>query len=146
MNPDYGKATLVWKSPAFLDLLARERNLRDMGIAEAVNELESVKGPLRSLSNELWPKAEELMRRLPDKDDPTALSPKEWVDTYFKLMGQAREVEGKVESVKVRGIAEIMSGLAQKDQITSGMLETAMELLREKRALDDQRLAGVIDG
>src|SRR5512137_3519 len=76
ITQDYGQAgTKIWGNPQFLALVEKERSRRDIGIADAVAELEQVTGPLTVMGESIITKVAEIFSREPDKEDPTALSP-----------------------------------------------------------------------
>lgn len=146
LSPDYrAQRERIWEHPAFLACLQRENRRRDIGIAEAVTELEAVtgEGPLTRLDERLYELA---MRDL--DEDPEALSLKDKISLYLQPHRLRLEMEGQVSSVKEQGIEQLLARLSQSDQITSQMVDGAMQLVREYRELQDRKLAaaGIIEG
>lgn len=146
LSPDYrAQRERIWEHPAFLECLAKENRRRDIGIADAVAELEAVtgEGPLTRLDERLYELA---MRGL--DEDPEALSPKDKISLYLQTHRLRLEMEGKVASVKAQGIEQLLARLSQNQQITGAMVDGAMQLVREYRELQDRKLAaaGIIEG
>jgi hypothetical protein len=138
-----GAGKRIWGSPEFQAVLAEENRRRDLGIANAIGEIEAVKGPLMKMGDEIIEKVADIFSREPDKDDPQALSPAEYVRLGREWFHEALEVEGKLESSKRQGIEEVLDKLSKGNQVTDKMLEGAMELVREYRQMQDLKLARV---
>jgi hypothetical protein len=146
LSPDYrAQRERIWEHPAFLRCLQKENRRRDTGIADAVAELEAVtgEGPLTRLDERLYELA---MRDL--DEDPEALSTKDKISLYLQTHRLRLEMEGKVSSVKGQGIEQLLAKLSQNEQITSNMVDRALQLVGEYRELPDRKLAeaGIIEG
>lgn len=138
-----GAAHRIWNSPEFLGLLAKENELRETGIRNAVEEIEAVKGPLMEMADTIIDKVRGVFDREPDKEDPQALSPAEYVRLGREWVHEAIEVEGKMESEKRHGIEEVLCKLSAENLVTGKMLEVAADLIAEHRAKQDMKLARV---
>lgn len=146
ITESYGQAgTKIWNNPQFLALVEKERRRRDIGIADAVAELDEVTGPLTEMGETIIARVADIFSREPDKDDPTALSPAEYVRLGREWFHEALEVEGKLGSEKQKGIEAVLSQLYKGQQVTDTMLQGAMQLVREYRELQDRKLADVVD-
>jgi hypothetical protein len=138
-----GAAKRIWGSEEFRTALEKENRRRDIGVASAVAEIEAIKGPLTLMGDKILDNVDEVFSRKPDKEDPQALSPAEYVRLGREWFHEALEVEGKMSSVKQQSIAEVMEKLSDGNQVTQQMLDTAMDLLHEHRAMQDIKLAKV---
>jgi len=138
----------IWRNPAFLTLLEKERARRDHGIADMVEELEKVSGPLVELREKMHEEVAAVFRRTPDADNPWSLSPRDYVAQALSWSRYLDELVGRTKSQEEQGIAALVGALAKNEQITSNMVDQALELVKEHRLLQDRRLehAGVIDG
>ncbi len=146
LSPDYrAQRQRIWEHPAFLACLRRENRRRDTGIADAVAELEAVtgEGPLTRLDERLYELA---MRDL--DEDPEALSAKDKISLYLQTHRLRLEMEGKASAVKEQGIGQLLARLSPSEQITSTMVDRALELVGEYRELQDRKPAeaGIIEG
>jgi len=146
LSPDYrAQRERIWEHPAFLACLRKENWRRDTGIADAVAELQAVtgEGPLTRLDERLYELA---MKDL--DEDPEALSAKDKISLYLQTHRLRLEMEGKVSSVKEQGIGQLLAKLSRSEQITSTMVDRALELVGEYRELQDRKLAeaGIIEG
>jgi len=151
--PVYGgggkkQALLVWEHPDFVSLVDRERARRDHAMQDVVAEIEAIKGPLMVMGDIVIAKVSDIFNREPDADDPLALSPAQYVKLGREWFHEALEVEGKIGSAKQQGIESVLATLAQNNQVTSTMVDQALSLVREHRALQDRKMAsaGVIEG
>ena len=138
-----GAAHRIWGSEEFIEALAKENHNRDLGISNAVAEIEAIKGPLMQMSDNIVSEVKRIFDRPADKEDPLALSPAEYVRLGREWFHEAIEVEGKLESGKQQGIETVMEKLAQGNQVTSHMLDVAMDLLAEHRRMQDVKIAKV---
>jgi hypothetical protein len=146
ITEEYGQAgAKIWNNPQFLALVEKERSRRDIGIADAVAELEQVTGPLTAMGEDIIKKVAEVFAREPDAEDPQALSPAQYVKLGREWFHEAMEVEGKVGAEKQKGIEAVMAQLYKGQQVTDTMLKGAMELVKEYRELQDRKLANVVD-
>lgn len=146
ITESYGQAgQKIWNNKVFLDLVEKERRRRDIGIADAVAELEEVTGPLTQMGESIIAKVADIFAREPDKEDPTALSPAEYVRLGREWFHEALEVEGKVSSEKQKGIETVLAQLYKGQQVTETMMQGALQLVKEYRELQDRKLANVVD-
>jgi hypothetical protein len=138
----------IWRNPAFLTLLEKERARRDHGIADMVEEIEKLSGPLLELREKMHEEVAEVFRRSPDAEDPLALSPRDYVAQALAWSHYLDELVGRTKSQEQQGIEAVIGALATNNQVTSSMVDQALELVKEHRLLQDRRLehAGVIDG
>ena len=138
----------VWENPEFLKLVKREQDRRDHAMQDIVQEIEAIKGPLMVMGDSIIEKVSDIFSREPDDDDPLALSPAQYVKLGREWFHEALEVEGKIGSAKQQGIESVLATLAQNNQVTSTMVDQALSLVREHRALQDRKMAsaGVIEG
>jgi hypothetical protein len=148
ITEEYGQAAAkIWNNPQFTDLVEKERRRRDIGVADALDVLDQeVTGPLTKMGEDIITKVADIFSREPDKEDPTALSPAEYVRLGREWFHEALEVEGKVGAEKQKGIETVMAQLYKGQQVTDTMLKGALELVREYRELQDRKMANVIDG
>lgn len=135
--------TFIFGNPEFLAFLKEENSRRDYGIANAVAEIEAVsgEGPLTRLDERLYELA---IRDL--EEDPESLATKDKIALYLQTHRLRLEMEGKVESAKQQGIEHVIAKLAAGQQVTNQMVEHAMSLVREYRAMQDRKLADVLEG
>lgn len=133
----------IWENPEFLKCLALERRRRDVGIVDVVKEIEEYSGPISGIGNTI---VSMVKQRL--EDDPDELTTKELLQYGPQWIRLGLELEGKLESAKQQGIEHVLTGLVGNQQITSNMLDQALDLLRQSREMQDQSLAhaGVIEG
>lgn len=138
----------IWANPAFLALREKERALCDHGIAEVVEQIERVSGPLLELREKMHEEVAAVFRRAPDAEDLQALSPRDYVAQALAWSRYLDELVGRTKSQEQQGIAAVIGALTRNNQVTSDMVDQALELVKEHRLLQDRRLehAGVIDG
>jgi hypothetical protein len=142
ITTNYAKADQrIWKSEEFQKLLKQERARRDHAIVEAVQEIEAVSGPIKGIGDKLITL---IVKRL--EEDPDELTTKELLQYGPQWVRLGFEVEGKLESQKAQGIEHVLSSLYQGNKVTSGMLDQALDLVREYRELQDRKLenAGMV--
>ena len=142
-----GANKLIWSSEEFQRLLEQERLRRDSGIVDVVEKLEAVVGPVTKMGEAILKEVQAIFDRPADSEDPTALSPAQYVSEARQWYKLGLEVEGKLDSTKQQGVADVISKLYQGNQITQQMLDSALELVREHRDLEDRKMRerGVID-
>ena len=131
----------IWENPEFLRLVKQEEDRRDHAMQDVVGEIEAIKGPLMLMGDKIIAKVADIFEREPDDDDPTALSPAQYVKLGREWFHEALEVEGKLGSAKQNGIEQVLATLAQNNQVSSTMVDQALSLVREHRALQDRKMA-----
>ena len=114
---------------------------------DVVETLEAVAGPVTKMGEAILKEVQAIFDRPADSEDPTALSPAQYVSEARQWYKLGLEVEGKLDSTKQQGVADVISKLYQGNQITQQMLDSALELVREHRDLEDRKMRerGVID-
>jgi hypothetical protein len=113
-----------------------------------VEEIEKVSGPLIELREKMHAEVAAVFRCTPDANDPQALSPRDYVAQALARSRYLDELMGRTKSQEQQGIEAVIGALATNNQVTSSMVDQALELVKEHRLLQDRRLgyAGVIDG
>jgi len=139
MSDRYGNEA-VWRSKQFLDELDDERRRRDAGLNQAIEMVEREVGPLRSLAQTAWPNVLAVFEREPDRDDPLALSPSQYVKEYREYLRLGLEVEGKLEANKQRGIELIASQMYAAGKLTGKMVDEVEDLMERFNAETEARL------
>jgi hypothetical protein len=134
----------VWSHPEFLRLLNEEERRRDMGIANMVAEVEKEIAPLNVTYVAIDKHIKAIFERGPDSDDPECLSPKDYVHEGLAVMKHIEEQEGRSASLNAQGLDAVIAAVGAN--ITGDMVSQARELLVQSRALQDRRLAHVIEG
>jgi len=150
ISPQYGggkQTALIWENPEFLSLVKNEERRRDNSMGDVIGEIEGIKGPLTLMGEKIVSHVVEIFERPPDKEDPLALSPAEYVRLGKEWFHEGLEVEGKLGSEKQKAIGQVLSILSQNQQITDKMVDQALTLVKEHRQLTDRLLEdAVIEG
>lgn len=137
LTTDYHNAKeRIWENPTFLECVKRECQRRDHGIVDVIHEIEAVSGPISGIGNRI---VELLQERLRDGNEEE-LSTKELLQYGPGWVKLGLELEGKLESQKEAGIEYVLGKVAQKDQVTNNMLDSALSLVKEYRMLQDRKL------
>lgn len=148
-SPNYKSAhENIWNNPHFLRALEAERRRRDYGLEKVIHELEAKTGPLRETRDKVITTVKDIFDRVPDSEDPMALTPQQYVREGREWIRYIDEVEGKFEGEKEATIESILAQQAGTNRITAQMMNTAMELLRSHRDDSERKLRsmGVIEG
>jgi hypothetical protein len=146
LDPEYSNASSrIWNTPQFEELLQQERSRRDIGISNAVAEIEAVAGPISQMGEEILRKARTIFETDPDADDSQALSPAQYLAEGRQWIRLGLEVEGKLESQRHQTIEEVLAKMTANNQISSKVVEGALQLVAEYRELQDLRLGEIVD-
>lgn len=138
----------IWNSPQFLKCLEDEKRRRDLGLADVIGQMEVQTGPLHETRQKVIDNVKLIFERAPDSEDPTALSPQQYVKEGREWIRYIDEIEGRFEGQKQNTIESILAEQAQTNRISAEMMGGAMELLADYRRNQDRRLAamGAIEG
>ena len=134
----------IWENPSYEKLVRQERSRRDIGIRDMMAEVEKAVGPLHETRLIIEKHLKDIFERGPDSEDPDCLSPKDYVHESLALIRYIDETEGRFESVKVQGLETVLAAVGAN--VSQNMTDQALQLVKEYRALQDAKLANVIDG
>ena len=135
----------IWANPHFLRAVELEERRRDLGIANVVKEIEAIHGPLHAVREDIQKNMQDIFSRAPDAEDPTALSPRDYVSQGMAVIRYIDETEGRTEAAKAGGIEHILSEMATTNRVNAEMVGAAFDILKTRRAEQD-RMLGVIEG
>ncbi len=136
----------IWENPDFLKCLADERRRRDLGLACVTKEIEKVVGPLHETRAKVIENVKTIFERPPDAEDPEALSPKDYVSSALQWIKYIDETEGRTESAKQQTLENIMADMAQANRVSTEMMGSAFELLKQYRDEQDKKLGMLVEG